>query len=367
MANAFLAALLRNAPGVVAQGVQGANTRRQQQYNMQQDEQDRADRNAERASRAAMQQALQNYSVSRDTKADEYRAAQDEREARDRAERDVQGAITQGYESATPDSIPSAMQAAGQAMGVGGGNANPSAMRTAPLHQRAGGVDVSAPDMGAPQYAMVGGRWMKLDRQRAANAKAHGDATDFAAADARDARTAQRQEAADSRRASRDESLLDKRLAAMSLQGGAQPKATEGERKAAALLSQANDAFTAIRGYAPSIRAQQLARVPVVGNMMAGHADPEGQAANQAGFQFSEAYLRYVSGAAVPETEVRRYMMTFLPQPGDSPQTVERKKSAQLTILNSLRIGAGPLAAGQPDLTQAGKGSSALDRLKAMK
>lgn len=128
------------------------------------------------------------------------------------------------------------------------------------------------------------------------------------------------------------------------LQGTTRATTTEGERKAAALLNQARNAYGALKTYQPSVRAQQLSRVPVVGNILAGSADPEGQAAQQAGFQFADAYLRFVSGAAVPEQEVRRYMATFLPQPGDQPATIQRKKEAQKAILESLEMGAGRLA-----------------------
>lgn len=130
---------------------------------------------------------------------------------------------------------------------------------------------------------------------------------------------------------------------------------TGEERKGAALLAQAEEAYGALQQYQPSLKAQQASRVPIFGNTLAGRLDPEAQAAQQAGFQFADAYLRFVSGAAVPETEVRRYTMTFLPQPGDSPETVERKKSAQLTILKSLRIGAGR-ALQQPSARTGGPG-----------
>lgn len=125
---------------------------------------------------------------------------------------------------------------------------------------------------------------------------------------------------------------------------GGMRTATEGERKGAALLNQARNAYQALQSYSPSLQAQQLSRIPVVGNILAGRSDPEGQAAQQAGFQFADAYLRFVSGAAVPETEVRRYMMTFLPQPGDQPLVIARKKAAQKAILESLEIAAGRVA-----------------------
>lgn len=124
-------------------------------------------------------------------------------------------------------------------------------------------------------------------------------------------------------------------------QAPAPVRITVEERKAAALLNQASNAFGAIEQYKPSLKAQQASKVPIIGNVLAGKLDEGGQAAQQAGYQFADAYMRYVSGAAVPEPEVRRYMTTFMPQPGDSPATVARKKSARNAIMQSLRIGAG--------------------------
>jgi len=57
---------------------------------------------------------------------------------------------------------------------------------------------------------------------------------------------------------------------------------------------------------------------------------------------WAQALLRLDSGAAVPETEVKRYVETFLPRFGDGPQTIEAKlrlmQSTEDTIRETLAM-----------------------------
>jgi hypothetical protein len=60
------------------------------------------------------------------------------------------------------------------------------------------------------------------------------------------------------------------------------------------------------------------------------------QAFEQARRQFTEAYLRRDSGAAISATEYENADKTYFPQPGDTKETVAQKKIARQTVLDSL-------------------------------
>jgi len=57
--------------------------------------------------------------------------------------------------------------------------------------------------------------------------------------------------------------------------------------------------------------------------------------------QFTEARLRKDSGAAIPPEEFANDERTYFPQPGDSAETLARKKQAREVTLNSLRLASG--------------------------
>lgn len=124
-------------------------------------------------------------------------------------EQDQLDAIRNGGEDA-PEMVGAQLLAGMNAMRGSGGNTafRVGASKTAPFRQTVAGVDVQAPDMGAPTYGTAGGRTFRFDRQRAANAKTQGEALDLAAQDARDRRTDQRAEARDARAMARSMALL---------------------------------------------------------------------------------------------------------------------------------------------------------------
>ena len=125
-----------------------------------------------------------------------------------------------------------------------------------------------------------------------------------------------------------------------------QPRAprppTEGQRKAEALLTTAEQANNLLRSSgkeAPSWLDQQKSKVGFgLGNVMTGD---EYQRMRQAALQLSDAWLRYTSGASAPETEVERMALTFLPVAGDKGATLKQKAAARETIIRALRKGAG--------------------------
>lgn len=67
----------------------------------------------------------------------------------------------------------------------------------------------------------------------------------------------------------------------------------------------------------------------------------EGQAYNQARRSFTEARLRKESGAAIPPHEYAQDEITYFPQPGDSKATIDKKRAARETLMNSVANSAG--------------------------
>lgn len=69
----------------------------------------------------------------------------------------------------------------------------------------------------------------------------------------------------------------------------------------------------------------------------------------QGTFQWTEAMLRQLTGAAAPEPEVWRQVKTYWPQPGDSKAVVARKNAARQQVAEYVRI----VAAGGADKADA--------------
>ena len=143
------------------------------------------------------------------------------------------------------------------------------------------------------------------------------------------------------------------------------PKAslpTEGERKAAAFYASGKQGFEMLEGLlaqqgkeVPGFVAQTAQRIGLgAGNVM---TNAEMRQMRQAGLMLSDAWLRYTSGAAVPEQEVERFAESFIPRAGDDPTTLAQKKASRAVIIEALRRGAGraldPAAVGtEPNLTE---------------
>jgi hypothetical protein len=67
----------------------------------------------------------------------------------------------------------------------------------------------------------------------------------------------------------------------------------------------------------------------------------EGQIFNQAKKQFTEAYLRRDSGAAISNGEYVQVDREYFPQPGDTPKTLERKQQARKVAIDAIQMEAG--------------------------
>jgi len=128
------------------------------------------------------------------------------------------------------------------------------------------------------------------------------------------------------------------------LDAGAEAKAIEGERKAAAFLIRglgANEAYEGTGVGAPSWFGKK-----------AYDADPdssnyfmsdERQTANSAQDEFIAASLRQDSGAAIPPEELERQRRIYFPMPGDGADVIEQKRQARLRALEGLKQSAGRL------------------------
>lgn len=82
-------------------------------------------------------------------------------------------------------------------------------------------------------------------------------------------------------------------------------------------------------------------------------ADEETQAAVTAGLNFINPTVKYLSGSAMPESETRRYMRSFLPAWGDKPATIAMKRAMRdniLTVMASGQFQGTPGPNGEPDL-----------------
>jgi len=122
--------------------------------------------------------------------------------------------------------------------------------------------------------------------------------------------------------------------------------ATESQAKAAAFGSQmqsASQEFDQIQkeGFAPGATTSQ-AQVEIAGTPLRVFADPLAQRAQQSQAQWSEAYLRYKTGAAATEGEVKRNINTFFPKIGETdPKVIEQKarmrKQAEQDVMKSAK------------------------------
>lgn len=109
---------------------------------------------------------------------------------------------------------------------------------------------------------------------------------------------------------------------------GGDTKLTEAQAKATAFLGQMKAAEEALKNLSPdqsSLKQQanvMLASGP--GNIL---ASKQGQQVRQAQEQWAEAFLRFKTGAAATENEIKRNVKTFFPVLGDSKEVISQKKA----------------------------------------
>lgn len=121
---------------------------------------------------------------------------------------------------------------------------------------------------------------------------------------------------------------------------------TEAQAKAKLYVGMMDDAEQAISGlkFDPTSMKNQtevaLARgdVPMIPKVLQNSvAAKEAQLYAQSTFQWTEAVLRQLTGAAAPEGEVWRQVKTYWPQPGDSKEVIQRKAQARKAVTEQVR------------------------------
>jgi hypothetical protein len=70
-------------------------------------------------------------------------------------------------------------------------------------------------------------------------------------------------------------------------------------------------------------------------------AGADAQKYQQAELQWTEAALRFMTGANAPEPEIKRNAATYFPRPGDSDEVVAQKEQARANMEESIRMAAG--------------------------
>lgn len=89
----------------------------------------------------------------------------------------------------------------------------------------------------------------------------------------------------------------------------------------------------------PSIGAQTVSGIPLVGNTLINARNRQFQQAEQ---DFISAVLRKESGAAISDAEYDRERKKYIPVANDDPQTLEMKRKSREAALAGMRRSAGP-------------------------
>jgi len=128
-------------------------------------------------------------------------------------------------------------------------------------------------------------------------------------------------------------------------QKGAGKDLTESQGKASAFQSQMVSASNAVntleaQGFDPTLFKSQTA-VKLAGGVANPLIPVAAQQYKQAQDQWSEAYLRFKTGAAATEPEVVRNNRTFFPVFGDKPEQIAQKAAAREQAERDIGIAAG--------------------------
>jgi hypothetical protein len=133
-------------------------------------------------------------------------------------------------------------------------------------------------------------------------------------------------------------------------------QASEGERRAAALLQMAEHAAPVILSAEPPGRIGTMVAKLGMNEGLSGELQSQRQAANQ----LVSSYLYLISGATATEVEVDRQAALLVPQPGDKPDVLARKRQAVETMLGAMRTVAGR-AMPQTGIEQEARGRPIVD------
>ena len=131
---------------------------------------------------------------------------------------------------------------------------------------------------------------------------------------------------------------------------------TEAQAKATAFVNQmqgANRVFEELqaKGFDGRNSSQQAAivaagtegisYVPGSAAIPRAFAGSDAQKFYQGELQWTEAALRFMTGANAPDQEVKRNAATYFPRPGDSAAVIEQKAMARANMEESIRMAAG--------------------------
>jgi hypothetical protein len=127
---------------------------------------------------------------------------------------------------------------------------------------------------------------------------------------------------------------------------------TESQAKAATYMSQMKSAEKELAGVPidPTKLWSQV-DVSLAGGLTNVAASPSAQRARQAQEQWSEAFLRFKTGAAATKDEVLLNVRTFFPQPGDKPEVIDQKKRMRQQAAQDIAFAAGQKAPANQDKT----------------
>jgi len=124
--------------------------------------------------------------------------------------------------------------------------------------------------------------------------------------------------------------------------GEAEKPLTEPQAKASAYLGQmkaAEDLLSSVSKDQSKMGEQ--ADVRMAGSFLNPLASPKAQQIGQAQNQWSEAFLRFKTGAAATPDEVKLNNATFFPQFGDKPDVVKQKERMRQQAANDMSVAAG--------------------------
>lgn len=122
---------------------------------------------------------------------------------------------------------------------------------------------------------------------------------------------------------------------------GATSGGTEGEKKNAGFLLRAQDASPTIDNLGAAVSRYGMIDQGRLNRSPSRFQTRDMQLFKQASRQFATAILRKDSGATITDSEEALMNSTYIPQPGDDPDTVARKSQARRVALKELELAGG--------------------------
>ena len=140
------------------------------------------------------------------------------------------------------------------------------------------------------------------------------------------------------------------------LKGVSGGKATEGERKAATLLSRMQLAQTQMDQGAPGMPGFLTSITPRVG------LPEERKRVEDAQLDFLDSALTLATGAAYTEFQLKGAMQSYFPKFGDDATTIAEKELRRKNLMEAARISAGTMSGAVPPAGGAGAGGGGAAR-----